>query len=270
MHTVRMGVLAFAVACAEDDVGTVEYDSGDEQYELDVVPGEPDLWVDPVEYQLAAATTAGWLSQVVTAHESGGHPCATVDGDGVIAVTPGPSCPHPLLPELEGAARVEWIEALTLTFSASTEGLVSGGRRVLAVEFTWVQGVAYGTTNSVAFSTADYDERDWLAVVTVDTAGTADLADDGYEIDSVDNSPRDLPEDWEPANTPEIALWLTDVVVSPECRSNPISGYAGVTGWTYWPAYEVDPSTECDGLLYVPSTADRQEWSAPMDLLQGQ
>lgn len=230
--------------------------------------GDPQDWIDPLEYHLAAATTAAWLGQIGAAWVAdGAHPCAADPGDGTLVLTPGADCPHALLPDLAGTAVLTLPTGADPIFSADASGLEVGGRTLVAQQFPMVQAAATGATLDVVLSTADYGEETlWTWVVHVDTAGTPELTDDTIELYGADTAPQDLPSRYADGGN-QVSLLLEGYRFEPTCRANPTAGRAVVEGSTFWPLFDVQAHTDCDGRFSIDSTAQEDEWTPSLDLL---
>jgi hypothetical protein len=254
----RWVVLA-AAGCTVDEEGNL-------------VPGlgDPQDWIDPVEYHLAAATTASWLGMITLAHlTEGGHPCAALEADLSLTITPGPQCPHWLLEDLSGTARVEVGSSDGSVSTASAEGLEVAGRPLLAQTFSMLQ-VLPGDDVQILLSTSDYEDDGtlWGWLAQVDRAGTPELADDILALAGGTSSPQTLPEDYRRSDN--VVTMLSDFILTPACRRNPISGSMLIEGSSYWPLLEVNGHEACDGTVDVDSNKQADEWTPSLDLLAGQ
>lgn len=230
--------------------------------------GDPQDWIDPIEYHLAATTTAAWLAGIGTAWVAdGAHPCASDLGDGTLRLTPGPDCPHALLPDLAGTAVLTLPTGGDPEFAADASGLAVGGRALLAQQFPLLQAAPTGAQLDVVLATADYGEATtWTWVVHVDTAGTPELTDDTTELYGAATTPQDLPARWTEGGN-QVNLALEGYVIEPACRANPTAGRAIVEGSTFWPLFDVLAHAACDGRFSIDSTAQEDEWTPTLDLL---
>jgi hypothetical protein len=198
--------------------------------------------LSPIETALVAGSSIGHAASIAVASMSTPTACANVTQacstfpcDGAATLALGPACPLPLGGAASGSVGVggTWSSqnAATLMLTFIDVGVSAGQVSVREAAGVAVQGdsahytVAYsGQDVSVSGSTALVGQSTWT--VDVDTRSTpGDPSDDVYSITG----------GMQGTSTRVTQVELTNVVLDPGCRSNPISGSGVQQAVGRWP-----------------------------------
>ena len=222
--------------------------------------------IRPVEVGLASAVTIGQAAQIALSamSTSGEVRCATVvtqcadyPCEGEVLITYGSGCPMPLGGEAVGSTTVTgtWSSenqaALDLTF---TDVEIDGRGTIVASATTIEASQADGVT-TLEFTAANAQTRGLGTVagattidVTVNDSGTPeDPSDDSFTVDTtVAGASAGA------ANT----LRIDEVLISPDCRRNPVAGEASIVeaGVTNIRTDDITFHSSCDGTAMLETT----------------
>lgn len=221
----------------------------------------------PVELGLASAVTIGQAAQLaLTAMEGSGEvrcasvvtACADYPCEGEVLITYGGGCPLPLGGEAIGTTTVtgtwsaEQEARLDFTFTDVQVGedgaAVASATTIEAVQADGITTVEYtGTTALAANGAAVGGASSWD--VEINDSGTpGDPSDDSYTIDGTNAGGA--------AGAGGGALSIEEVLVTPDCRLNPVGGTASITeaGLTNIRTDELTFHSACDGTAELETT----------------
>jgi len=228
--------------------------------------------IDEVQFGVTTASAVGRVSALaMDAVKGTATACATVKtacttypcSTGAVDITLGAGCPLPLGGMASGSVTVtgSWSSADQATLSQTfvnaqvaaqsnkalaianvTQVSASRSGTSLAISYTGANAVAGASGSAIAVGASDT----WK--VTVDSKGTADPADDLVTVSATSASAGGLGG--------VRASTITNAVLDPSCRTNPISGTAQITevsgGFVPIPTIiDIKFHSACDGMAEV-------------------